>query len=51
MDRKAPAHIRAEMGTQLRRMYTEAVGEGVPARFVELLRGLDTPDLEGGSNK
>jgi Anti-sigma factor NepR len=64
MDRKVPAavqpefdareraaHVRAQMGTQLRRMYAEVVGGGVPARFVELLRGLDTPDLEEGSNQ
>jgi hypothetical protein len=52
MDRKAPAAavqphvdqvergaaVRAQIGTQLRKMYAEVVGEGVPICIAEILR-------------
>jgi hypothetical protein len=39
--------IKAKIGQQLRVMYGEIVNEGVPDRFVEILRGLDDSDDEG----
>ena len=39
--------IKAKIGQQLRIMYGEIVSQGVPDRFVEILRGLDDPDNEG----
>jgi hypothetical protein len=40
--------ITTKIGAQLSRMYDEIVNQGVPERFVEILRGLDrSPD--GGS--
>ena len=39
--------IKAKIGQQLRVMYGEIVNQGVPDRFVEILRGLDDPDNEG----
>jgi len=33
--------IKAKIGQQLRLMYGEVVAQGVPDRFVEILRGLD----------
>jgi Anti-sigma factor NepR len=41
--------IKAKIGQQLRLMYGEVVNEGVPDRFVEILRGLDKPN-DGGSD-
>jgi anti-sigma factor NepR-like protein len=40
--------IKAKIGQQLRMMYGEVVNQGVPARFVEILRGLDTPQTDEG---
>ena len=40
--------IKAKIGDQLRLMYDEVVNQGVPDRFVEILRGLD-PLISGGS--
>jgi hypothetical protein len=42
--------IKAKIGQQLRVMYGEIVNQGVPDRFVEILRGLDGPDDEGSQN-
>jgi hypothetical protein len=42
--------IKAKIGQQLRVMYGEIVNQGVPDRFVEILRGLDGPDDEGSKN-
>jgi hypothetical protein len=42
--------IKAKIGQQLRVMYGEIVNQGVPDRFVEILRGLDGPDDEGFQN-
>ena len=39
--------IKAKIGQQLRIMYGEIVNQGVPDRFVEILRGLDEADNEG----
>ncbi len=40
--------IKAKIGQQLRIMYGEIVSQGVPDRFVEILRGLDGPDNDEG---
>jgi hypothetical protein len=42
--------IKAKIGQQLRIMYGEIVNQGVPDRFVEILRGLDGPDDKGSQN-
>jgi Anti-sigma factor NepR len=39
--------ITTKIGAQLRRVYDEIVNQGLPERFVEILRRLDCPD--GGS--
>jgi Anti-sigma factor NepR len=39
--------IKAKIGIQLRLMYEEVVDQGVPDRFVEMLKRLDDPDCEG----
>ena len=39
------------IGRQLRTMYDDIVDEGVPQRFVELLRRLDGPDNDGGDHR
>jgi hypothetical protein len=36
--------IKSKIGQQLRVMYEEVVCQGVPDRFVEILRGLDSDD-------
>ena len=41
--------IKAKIGHKLRLMYDEVISQGVPERFVEILRGLDDPP-KGGSN-
>jgi hypothetical protein len=43
--------IKAKIGQQLRLMYGEVVNQGVPERFVEILRGLDDPTDEGSTNE
>jgi hypothetical protein len=43
--------IKAKIGQQLRLMYGEVVNQGVPERFVEILRGLDDPNDEGPKNE
>ena len=40
--------IKAKIGQQLRLMYGEVVNQGVPDRFVEILRSLDTPPTDEG---
>jgi hypothetical protein len=39
--------IKAKIGMQLRLMYGEIVDQGVPDRFVQMLKRLDTPNCEG----
>ena len=39
--------IKAKIGMQLRLMYGEVVDQGVPPRFVEMLKRLDDPNYEG----
>lgn len=39
--------IKAKIGMQLRLMYGEVVDQGVPDRFVEMLKRLDDPNYEG----
>jgi hypothetical protein len=41
--------IKAKIGQQLRVMYTEVVAQGIPDRFVEILRGLDEATEPNGS--
>jgi len=43
--------IKAKIGQQLRLMYGEVVNQGVPDRFVEILRGLDEPTDGGAKNE
>jgi hypothetical protein len=43
--------IKAKIGQQLRLMYGEVLNQGVPERFVEILRGLDDPNDEGSKNE
>ena len=38
--------IKAKIGMQLRLIYGEIVDQGVPERFVELLKRLDEPNRE-----
>jgi len=38
--------IKAKIGMQLRQMYGEIVDQGVPERFVEIIKRLD-PNCEG----
>jgi hypothetical protein len=38
--------IKAKIGMQLRLMYGEVVDQGVPERFVEMLKRLDDPNCE-----
>jgi hypothetical protein len=40
--------IKTKIGDQLRLMYDEVVNQGVPDRFIEILRGLN-PRTSGGS--
>ncbi len=40
------AEIQARIGHQLRAMYDDVVRQGVPDRFVELVRKLDVPKSE-----
>jgi len=42
--------IKAKIGQQLRLMYGEVVDQGVPERFVEMLKQLDDP-IDEGSKK
>jgi len=50
------AEIQSRIGHQLRAMYDDVVRQGVPDRFSELIRKLDTPpnpsqvDNTGGGN-
>jgi hypothetical protein len=39
--------IKAKIGMQLRSIYGEIVDQGVPERFVQLLKRLDDPNCEG----
>jgi Anti-sigma factor NepR len=45
---KLGPEIKAKIGQQLRMMYGEVVNQGVPERFVEILRGLDIPATDEG---
>jgi hypothetical protein len=40
--------IQSRIGHQLRAMYDDVVRQGVPEKFVELIRKLDVPDQGGG---
>jgi hypothetical protein len=39
--------VQAKIGSQLRAIYDDVVKEGVPDRFVELLKRLDKKDEKG----
>jgi hypothetical protein len=41
---KLGSDIKAKIGQRMRLIYGEVVDEGVPQRFVEILRRLDDPD-------
>ncbi len=43
--------VKAKIGQQLRLMYDEIVDQGVPPRFVEILRSLDDSNHEGSKNE
>ena len=42
--------VKAKIGHQLRLMHDEVVSQGVPDRFAEILRRLDSP-TDGGAKK
>jgi Anti-sigma factor NepR len=42
--------VKAKIGQQLRLMHDEVVSQGVPDRFAEILRRLDSP-TDGGEKK
>jgi hypothetical protein len=44
------AEIQSRIGHQLRAMYDDVVRQGVPDRFAELIRKLDTPEGGGGGD-
>jgi len=48
---KLGTDVKAKIGQQLREIYDEIVGQGVPERFAEILRGLDDPNDEGSKNE
>jgi hypothetical protein len=48
---KLGPEVKARIGQQLRLMYSEVVNQGVPDRFVEILRGLDDPTDEGSKKE
>lgn len=39
--------IQTKIGQQLRAIYDDIVDQGVPDRFADLLRNLDTPSVNG----
>jgi len=47
-DAKLTRDIQIKIGQQLRAMYTDVVDQGVPDRFVELLRQLDQEGKKKG---
>jgi hypothetical protein len=44
------AEIQSRIGHQLRAMYDDVVRQGVPDRFAELIRKLDTPEGSAGGD-
>jgi Anti-sigma factor NepR len=42
--------VQAKIGNQLRAIYDDVVQEGVPDRFVELLKRLDKKDEKGSDS-
>ncbi len=45
------AEIQSRIGHQLRAMYDDVVRQGVPDRFADLIRKLDTPEDELAARK
>jgi hypothetical protein len=45
------AEIQSRIGHQLRAMYDDVVRQGVPDRFSELIRKLDSPESAGDAAK
>jgi len=41
------AYVMRTIGRELRALYADIIAEGVPERFVEILRKLDEPSNEG----
>jgi hypothetical protein len=49
---KLGTEVKAKIGQQLREIYDDVVGQGVPERFVQILQSLDDPnDDEGSKNE
>jgi anti-sigma factor NepR-like protein len=44
------AEIQSRIGHQLRAMYDDVVRQGVPDRFAELIRKLDTADAQAAGD-
>jgi hypothetical protein len=44
---KLSRDVQARLGQQLRAMYDEVVGQGVPDRFAELLNQLESDEKKG----
>ena len=44
------SEIQSRIGHQLRAMYDDVVRQGVPDRFAELIRKLDTPEGSAGGD-
>jgi hypothetical protein len=42
--------VQAKIGNQLRAIYDDVVKEGVPDRFIDLLKRLDKPDEKGSQS-
>ena len=45
------AEIQSRIGHQLRAMYDDVVRQGVPDRFADLIRKLDTPEGAAGGDQ
>ena len=41
--------VQAKIGEQLRALYDDVIGQGVPDRFADLLKRLDDTDGNGGN--
>jgi hypothetical protein len=46
---KLGTEVKAKIGQQLRDLYDDIVGQGVPDRFVQILSALDDPSDDKGS--
>ena len=48
---KLGTDVKAKIGEQLRQIYNDIVNQGVPERFVKILRSLDDPSDKGSKNE